>query len=106
MLAPPAAAAGSSAATTAPGRTNASRGRTRRAYARSHNCRVTTGQRAVAYGGDRPDVRELVPAHARRVLDLGCSSGAVGAALKRERDVEVVGVEPDPVSAAGARRLL
>jgi SAM-dependent methyltransferase len=65
-----------------------------------------TSQRSVAYGGDRPEVRELVPAHARRVLDLGCSSGAVGAALKRERHVEVVGVEPDPSSAAAARRLL
>src|SRR3954469_11702947 len=105
IVAPPAAAAGSSASRTAPGTIEASRGRTRRAYARSHNCRVTS-QRSVAYGGDRPEVRHLVPAHARRVLDLGCSSGAVGAAMKRERDVEVVGVEPDPPSAAAARRQL
>jgi len=35
----------------------------------------------------------LVPVSARRILDLGCSSGALGAALKAEREVEVVGVE-------------
>ena len=56
-----------------------------------------------AYGGDRPEVRALVPPGTRRVLDLGCSTGAVGAALKRERGVEVVGVEIDGASAAEAR---
>jgi SAM-dependent methyltransferase len=56
-----------------------------------------------AYGGDRPDVRALVPSGTRRVLDLGCSTGAVGAALKRDRGVEVVGVEFDAASAAEAR---
>jgi methionine biosynthesis protein MetW len=47
-------------------------------------------------------VRELVPLGARRVLDLGCALGAVGEALKRERGVEVVGVEADPDFAAAA----
>ena len=59
-----------------------------------------------AYGGDRPEVRALVPQGARRVLDLGCSMGAVGEALKRERGVEVVGVEADPGFAAAARERL
>jgi methionine biosynthesis protein MetW len=62
--------------------------------------------RVGAYGGDRPEVRELVPRGARRVLDLGCSAGAVGHALKRDRDVEVVGVELDPGFAAAARERL
>jgi 2-polyprenyl-3-methyl-5-hydroxy-6-metoxy-1,4-benzoquinol methylase len=56
-----------------------------------------------AYGGDRPEVRALVPRGARRVLDLGCSMGAVGEALKRGGDVEVVGVESDPAFAEEAR---
>ena len=51
-------------------------------------------------------MRALVPAQVRRVLDIGCGHGAVGAALKRERDVEVVGVELDGAAAAGARERL
>src|SRR3954452_524508 len=57
--------------------------------------------RAGAYEGDRPDVQALVPAGARRVLDLGCATGALGAGLKR-RGAEVVGIEIDPGYAAAA----
>jgi methionine biosynthesis protein MetW len=67
---------------------------------------VTKSLRADAYGGDRPEVRALVPAHARRVLDLGCGAGALGAALKVGREVEVLGVEADPAAAAAARERL
>ena len=43
----------------------------------------------------------LVPLGARRVLDLGCASGALGAALKaRASACEVVGVEVDPATRA------
>jgi methionine biosynthesis protein MetW len=52
--------------------------------------------RAGAYENPRPEVQELVPRGARRILDLGCSSGALGAALKARQDAEVVGVELDP----------
>src|SRR5438270_625819 len=65
--------------------------------------RACDSGRLGAYGGDRPEVRALVPPSARRVLDLGCATGALGAALKRERGVEVVGVEADPAFAAQAR---
>jgi methionine biosynthesis protein MetW len=67
---------------------------------------MTTPLRTAAYTGDRPEVRALIPATATRVLDLGCGGGALGAALKRERDVEVVGVESDPEAAAAARERL
>ena len=63
---------------------------------------MTRSLRADAYGGDRPEVRALVPRGARRVLDVGCGAGALGAALKRDREVEVVGVESDPDAAAAA----
>jgi SAM-dependent methyltransferase len=50
-------------------------------------------------------VQALVPASARRVLDLGCATGALGAGL-RERGAEVVGVERDPALASAAGRRL
>ncbi len=58
--------------------------------------------RAAAYETLRPEIVDLVPARARRVLDLGCAAGALGAALKERGDVEVVGVELDPAYAAAA----
>jgi methionine biosynthesis protein MetW len=62
--------------------------------------------RAHAYENPRPEVQELVPRDARRILDLGCSSGALGAALKERQKAEVVGVEVDPAYAADARERL
>jgi methionine biosynthesis protein MetW len=50
---------------------------------------------AAAYENPRPEIQARVPSEARRILDLGCASGAVGAALKNRQDCEVVGVERD-----------
>jgi trans-aconitate methyltransferase len=61
--------------------------------------------RADAYENPRAELQRHVPAGARRVLDLGCASGALGAAL-RARGAEVVGVERDPAYAARARERL
>lgn len=62
--------------------------------------------RAGAYENPRPEVAELVPRGARRILDLGCSSGALGAALKARQPAEVTGVERDPGYARDAARRL
>jgi 2-polyprenyl-3-methyl-5-hydroxy-6-metoxy-1,4-benzoquinol methylase len=60
--------------------------------------------RAAAYESVRPEIVALVPATARRVLDLGCAAGALAVALKaRDPAVEVVGVEREPAYAAEAR---
>jgi len=64
---------------------------------------IPRAERANAYEGSRPDVRALVPPGVRRVLDLGCASGALGAALKADGVHEVVGIERDPAYAADAR---
>ena len=47
----------------------------------------------VGYESARPDVQSLVPASARAILDLGCSNGALGAALKARQGATVLGVE-------------
>src|SRR3712207_6210293 len=59
--------------------------------------------RASAYESVRPEIVGLVPPGARRVLDLGCSTGWLAAALKEFRDIEVVGIEREPAYAAVAR---
>jgi methionine biosynthesis protein MetW len=60
--------------------------------------------RAAAYESERQEILDLVPAGARRVLDLGCSTGWLAAALQqRGGPVEVVGIEREPAYAAEAR---
>jgi SAM-dependent methyltransferase len=54
----------------------------------------------------RPELRALVPVAARRVLDVGCGAGGLGAALKAERGCELVGLEAFPAAAARARTRL
>jgi methionine biosynthesis protein MetW len=58
--------------------------------------------RAGAYESVRREIVDLVPAGARRVLDLGCSTGWLAAALKQRGEVEVVGIEREPAYAAEA----
>ena len=70
---------------------------------------ATAAERAArvgTYENARPEVQALVPRNARRVLDLGCASGALGAALKARQGCAVVGVEVDPLYAARARERL
>jgi methionine biosynthesis protein MetW len=55
-----------------------------------------------AYENPRLPVQALVPRGARRILDLGCASGALGAALKERQPAEVVGIEREPEYAKDA----
>jgi SAM-dependent methyltransferase len=58
--------------------------------------------RAAAYERARPEILQHVPRTAKRVLDLGCATGATGAALKQRQAVEIVGIELEPDYAAEA----
>jgi methionine biosynthesis protein MetW len=64
------------------------------------------GSRRDAYESARPDVQAVVPPAARRILDLGCAAGHLGAALKQRQGAEVVGVELDEGYTADARTRL
>ncbi len=57
------------------------------------------------FGHSRPELRALVPPTARRVLDVGCGGGALGAGLKADLGCEVVGIEgfPDAAETAAER---
>lgn len=59
------------------------------------------------YAHRRPEVVQLVPSTVRLVVDVGCGSGALGAAIKRAvPQAEVRGVELVPAQAAKAKALL
>ena len=67
---------------------------------------VTSTNLNPAYLGSRPDVLGLVTPGARRVLDVGCSAGALGKDLKASGPIEVVGVELLPEAAKIAQDVL
>lgn len=46
-----------------------------------------------AYVGQRLDIERLIPLNARTVLDIGCSTGILGAAIKAKTGAQVFGIE-------------
>jgi 2-polyprenyl-3-methyl-5-hydroxy-6-metoxy-1,4-benzoquinol methylase len=58
-----------------------------------------------AYDNPRPEVTAVIPIMARRILDVGCSTGQMGGAL-RARGHDVVGIESEPSLATEARTRL
>ena len=58
------------------------------------------------YSNARRNIADLVPASARRVLDVGCGQGLTGGLLRAERGIEVIGLEIHEDVANVARRHL
>lgn len=65
-----------------------------------------TSQRITSYTTPRPDLLRLLPPTSRRILDVGCSNGTLGAALKQRFGAYVVGIEIDPEFAREAAQQL
>ncbi len=47
----------------------------------------------ISYVGQRPDIEKLIPAGTKTVLDIGCSTGVLGAAIKAKTGARIVGIE-------------
>ena len=58
------------------------------------------------YAQARPELIEFIPKTIKRMLDIGCSSGAFGAQFKHNLQAEVWGVEYDSDAAALAKKEL
>ena len=59
-----------------------------------------------SYVGERSDVQRLVPETARLILDVGCSTGSLGAAIKQRTRSQVIGIEYSREMAEVASKLL
>ena len=60
-----------------------------------------------SYTTTRSEIIDMVPSHARHILDVGCSNGALGRALKAlYPNCTVYGIEFDPRFAANASNFL
>jgi len=46
-----------------------------------------------SYVGQRPDIERLIPPEAKLILDVGCSTGVLGAAIKARTGAQVFGIE-------------
>lgn len=54
----------------------------------------------------RPEIVAVVAGNARRILDVGCGAGQVGASIKSRQEAYVVGIEKAPQAASSAAEIL
>lgn len=59
-----------------------------------------------AYTVLRPDIVKIIPRSAKKILDVGCSTGAVGEQIKKETKSLVWGIEANPQMAEIAKSKL
>ena len=58
------------------------------------------------YSQSRPDMVAIVPTHCRRILDIGCAGGMVGAGIKQRQACHVTGVDIAVDAVSQAARLV
>jgi len=68
-------------------------GSTHRTSASDFAARRLADKDSLYFDLPRPEVVDLIPTTARRVLDIGCGAGALGELLKQRQSAEVVGIE-------------
>ena len=71
-----------------------------------HSATDLRDERRGGYESERPEVQALAPRDARRILDIGCSAGGLGGALKRRQGATVTGIELDEDYARDAEDVL
>lgn len=59
-----------------------------------------------SYIEERNDILNLLPDNVNKVLDIGCSTGALGEGIKRKQCAEVIGIEMDEQMAKVAKEKL
>lgn len=58
------------------------------------------------FANARPEIQNMVPAHVKKVLDVGCGEGVFAAELKQKLNCRVWGIEPNRDAAARAEQQL
>lgn len=57
-----------------------------------------------SYIGSRPDILNQIPNNVGKVLDVGCSNGALGEEIIRKCGARVIGIEMDVQMAQVAKK--
>lgn len=55
-----------------------------------------------SYTTHRSDILQLIPSRVKTVLDIGCSNGSLGETIRRNKQVEVTGIENNEAMASDA----
>ncbi len=66
----------------------------------------STSRQGEYYSHTRQEILDRVPRDAKRILDVGCGAGNLGAAIKQRQPAEVHGIEIVPAEAAKASKKL
>jgi methionine biosynthesis protein MetW len=59
-----------------------------------------------SYIGPRPDISAIIPQKAKKILDVGCGTGALGRNIKKQKNAEVTGIEANEKMAREAEKVL